>query len=598
MPGTCFIARASGGGIWVCCDSSVSKFQGNVLKEVAKLPIPRGRVDQLRLFEDRAGVLWIGTSSEGLFRFDGTALQNIATPQAQINCLDEDQDGNIWVGTESGLDRVSPRAIETENAQTGLPLGGARSICQSPDGQIWAVMANGAVMQRREGGWVTAPFTIDEIATCMTSDSSGTIWIGTQNRRLYRWKAGLLSAWDRAMGLDDHTITAIFAAKNGDVWIGSTASTTLQCLRGDHFENLKIPQGNGQVDALVEDQNGSIWAGRTGNGGLLRIDHDQVTVMTPAVAGDWSVHDLLFTPDGTLWIATYDRGVARMKNGRINVIGAEQGLIHTHVSQIVSDGRGWLWFGTDDGVFRASEQELNGCAEGRRSQIRCIGYGGDEGLPPLQARYGQSPNCLRSTDGRVWLTMATTVAIVRPDRVREKQSPPKLTLQRVVVDDQVVAAAPSYFSSATDKSLSLDDALKLEPGYHHLEFNFTSPTFNSPEETRFRYRLENFEDTWNEVTNPRKAVYPRLPAGDYIFRVIAADANGNLDEQGVVARIHVAPFFWQTWWFVTLATLAVIGLLVLVMRFVALRRLRRRLQILEQRSALDRERADRARHSR
>ncbi len=108
---------------------------------------------------------------------------------------------------------------------------------------------------------------------------------------------------------------------------------------------------------------------------------------------------------------------------------------------------------------------------------------------------------------------------------------------------------------------------------------------------RFRYRLEGFEDNWNEITEPRKAIYPRLSAGNYRFRVMGASSDGTWNEHGASIYLAIAPFFWQTWWFLSLGAILFAGITLLGVRYISFRCLRRKLQILEQRSALDRERA-------
>jgi signal transduction histidine kinase/ligand-binding sensor domain-containing protein len=590
MPSPCFICGASSGGLWVCSNFKLHKYEDDEMEPLAALPV-NGHNEVLKLFEDHTGTLWVGTSSNGLFRFAGTAFENIPTPQAQITCLTEDREGNLWLGSDSGLDRVSPCAIETEGTESGLPLGAVRSICQAPDGRIWAVMANSSIMTRMTDTWSPAPFKLDDSAYCITADNTGSIWIGSPSRHLYRWKSGQLQKWDSTDGVEGHVITALLAARNGNIWIGSTSASTLQCFRNGQFVNFKMHQGNGQVDAMVEDSRGNVWVGRSGRGGLLRITDDRVVDETPA-GDDWPVHALLLMPDETLWIAVYSRGLARMKAGNISMITPEQGLAENHISQILSDGHGWLWLGTDSGIFKTSQRVLDECADGKRSSIQCIRCGSDAGLPPLQARYGQCPDALCSSDGRLWFSMATALAIVIPQRVRAPLPPPSIVLQQVLIDDEVRAHAAGYFSTQAKLSgTGAADALRLEPGYHHLEFDFTAPSFSSPEDTRFRYRLEPFEDTWSEITSPRKAIYPRLTSGEYRFHVIGSNADGTWNDQGTAMLIRIRPFFWQTWWFILIASLSVIGTLLLIIRYVALRRLRRRLQLLEQRSALDRERA-------
>src|SRR5439155_19430413 len=123
-PQTNFITRARGGGLWVCSDSTLYKYDDKTgLSEVAKLPVPHAAIATLRLFEDRRGTLWIGTAAAGLFHFDGSRFEHVATPQARTTCLAEDHEGNLWAGSDAGLNRVSPRAIEVEGTEAGLPLG-------------------------------------------------------------------------------------------------------------------------------------------------------------------------------------------------------------------------------------------------------------------------------------------------------------------------------------------------------------------------------------------------------------------------------------------------------------------------------------------
>ena len=126
-------------------------------------------------------------------------------------------------------------------------------------------------------------------------------------------------------------------------------------------------------------------------------------------------------------------------------------------------------------------------------------------------RYGQCPNSLGSADGRLWFSMATALAVVDPRRQRAEHAPPPIVLQRLLVDDQLVASSAGYFSTQiTRLSTTASEALNLNPRYQRLEFDFTALAFSSPEDARFRYRLEGFEKNWNETTGPRKAIYPRL----------------------------------------------------------------------------------------
>jgi signal transduction histidine kinase len=93
------------------------------------------------------------------------------------------------------------------------------------------------------------------------------------------------------------------------------------------------------------------------------------------------------------------------------------------------------------------------------------------------------------------------------------------------------------------------------------------------------------------VGEKRSAVYPRLPAGNYKFRVSACNVEGVWNEDAAVVGFAVSPFFWETWWFRGGVLFAFTGAIIATVRYVSFRRLRLQLQQLEQQAALHKERA-------
>ncbi len=589
---TANIARASGGGVWVCSGLTLDKCtDAGGLKVVASLPLKTPAGGPMRPFEDSHGTLWIGTSNAGLFRFDGSDFENVPTPQARITCFEEDKEGNLWVGSDYGLDRVSPRAIELEGAEAGIPLGAVNSVCQAADGSIWAAMANGSLMLRTDGQWEPAPFEFQGEANSLAAGDDGSIWIGTRNRALYRWRGGQLASWDAAKGLAGTSIKAMFMAKNQDLWIGYIEPDGLQCLRNGRLIDIKIPTTDRPVAAIVEDHTNNIWIGFVGRAELLRISNDQVNDETDLI-GNRPINSMYVAPDNSLWLGFRSRGLGRLKDGKFSVITSQQGLFEDHIAQIIPDDHGWLWLSSDHGIFKIRLQELNDAADGKIAHVQSVRFGGDEGLPPLQAKTGVFPSAMRSRDGRLWMSMATGLAVIHPERVREQPLPPQVDVQRVLIDDKLVAVSGDYFGENPAGVGELTDAaLKLPPDYHRLEFDFAAPAFTEPENERFRYRLDGLDVDWSEPTDQRKVIYLRLPAGNYHFQVAACNADEIWNDHPTELAIGVAPFIWQAWWFRILAVAAFSAVLLGLARYVSFRRLRRQLRVLEQRSVLDRERA-------
>jgi signal transduction histidine kinase len=124
-----------------------------------------------------------------------------------------------------------------------------------------------------------------------------------------------------------------------------------------------------------------------------------------------------------------------------------------------------------------------------------------------------------------------------------------------------------------------------------LEFHYTGLSLGAPENVRFRYQIEGFDDHWIEAGQERMVSYSLLPAGHYRFHVTACDNSGIWNEPGAVLAFAVAPFFWQTWWFRLAVLAGLIASVVAVVRYVSYRRLRLRLRTLEQEAALQKDRA-------
>src|ERR1035441_3340968 len=116
-------------------------------------------------------------------------------------------------------------------------------------------------------------------------------------------------------------------------------------------------------------------------------------------------------------------------------------------------------------------------------------------------------------------------------------------------------------------------------------------SFGAPERVRFRYRLEPLDADWIEARERRTAFYSYVPPGQYQFRVQACNSGGTWSEAGASLLLIVLPHFWQAWWFIGLASLGLLASVAGAVRVVEKRKHQRRLKLLEQERALERERA-------
>lgn len=587
------VAAAGTTGVWIANGTQLFKCDAQGKLELVGQYQPEAPGAQpLALIEDHTGAVWIGSVNNGLYRYNGTDFEKIETSHPSILSLAEDREGNIWAGTAGGgLDRISPRSVKLEGLDTGSSLVAIQSICEDTNGVLWGATQNGLLVSRVNGKWIPA-LTNENwlgVVTCVAADRNGGLWIGTANRQLYYWRNHEHTIWSWDEGMRKITLTVLLPSSDGDLWLGGFA-TGVSCLHDGKIHNLKTPAEDGRVLAMSEDAAGNIWIG-TSRGQLLRVVGDELANETPHTADTGrAIRSLYATPDGALWIGYEGLGLGRLKNGLFARIGTEQGLPDNYLSQIIADEEGWLWFGSDHGIFKIRQPELEQVIEGRSSHVRPIDYGQNEADSSMEADFGYRPGALRSHDGQLWIPLRTALAVIDPKIFHTNPRPPPVFLTRVVMDGRTIASCGGIEPTQSVANLkTLAVPLHLPPGHRKLDFEFTALNFSAPENTHFRVRLDGLDNNWVDAET-RSASYSRLVEGKYEFRVEASSGNGPWNEAVAPLGIVVDPFIWQTWWFRLDALVFFTMSVIAVVRYVSFRRLHRKMQELAQQASLDKER--------
>ena len=256
-------------------------------------------------------------------------------------------------------------------------------------------------------------------------------------------------------------------------------------------------------------------------------------------------------------------------------IRASDGLPDHVISQIFRDGRGAIWFGSNRGIFRASVRELEEFAERRTPPANFLTYTKADGISGGECNGGFQPAGCQTRDGRLWFPTLQGVTVVDPARLRINPRPPRVKIEEVVADGAMLPPG---------------EDLLVPAGCQRLLIQFTGISLSAPRRVRLRYRLSNTDPDWVEAGIQRTAAYTRLPPGKYNFHVRAANSDGVWNETGSTLAFTVAAPFWRTWWFMGMAGAGATGAFAAVIRWVSLRKMRRKLDRLELENALARTR--------
>ncbi len=584
------------GGLWIGTSEGLAHLaNGRFSVWTMKDGIPARSITAL--VEDTQGGLWIGSSDGWLFKFDREKITMRMRPTTEtIWVLKQDQDGNLWIGTiGTGLFRLTDRHLSSLRSRDGLSDDFIQSIYEDRENNIWVGTSAGGlncVTDSKFAVYSTHDGLVPGSLTVVCEDTNGSLWIGTDGAGVNRMKDGKIDVINESKGLSDNHVLSLACSRRGSMWIGTNTGGLNRIDPDGRMTKYALKDGTRpqSIWALCEDAAGSLWIGTYGHG-LFKLkdgsfthytmandlSHDQIISLCAGSGGRlWIgtngsglkcladgtltayttktgltndfITSLYEDRDGTLWIGTFGGGLNRLKGGQLTSWTSKQGLHDDVVFQILEDSLGNLWMSSNKGIFRVAKSDLDDLAKGRLIHIPCVSFGKDDGLKSAECNGGTQPAGWRSRDGRLWFPTLAGIAMIDPAKIRINDVSPPVSIELLEIDKEVIPIAPST---------------SVPPGRINFEFQYTALSFKTPKRVHFRYLLEGFDRDWIDAGTRRTAYYTKLPPGKYRFRVIACNNDGLWNEAGASLELTIAPFFYQTLWFILLcvvsATLLIIG---------------------------------------
>ena len=312
--------------------------------------LPSDRVQALLL--DRSGAVWVGTA-RGLARVQGGEVHTFGVgqglPSPSVTSLVEDHDGRLWVGTTAGVARREGGAFRASTMRDGLPHDEVGALHVDPQGSLWVGTTGGLA---RYGGERFEAFTSEHGLTndavgALFTDREGSLWIGTNGGGLNRLREGKVTTYGQRHGLVGEEDTyAVAGARAGGLWVGSFRGQVHR-FDGTRFQ-LVLPAsrlGGVRLRALHEDGSGALWIGT--DRGLYQLKGGRLDGASLPGLAVRAIHE---ARDGGLWVGTDGGGLFRLKDGRTEAFGPEQGLPSVQVRAVLEDRNGRLWVGTYGGL--------------------------------------------------------------------------------------------------------------------------------------------------------------------------------------------------------------------------------------------------------
>jgi len=570
-------AAHESGVAWLGTPDGLHRLHSGVLEPPQKEGLEHGPVGFV--YADKNSNLWVHAQASGLYRQENGRWARVAlgddTAGETAECIEEDSEGNFWIGSGRGLTQLKRQSAQTFGKQFGLRSDDVLSVCEGADGAIW--LATGRGIDCFQGTNVMK-FGNDELArdlrdSSVWPNSKGGVWFPKAFHGVYECQGGFFTHRIDQKILPGHANT-LYTDRANRLWVGARAGAV--AFEVGRFDTPCATITNPALDVrcIFEDHAGTFWFG-TAKQGLVQGNGGAVTATYTKKHGlsDDSVWSVLEDADGTLWIGT-DHGFCRYKQGKFFSFSPQHGLPEPTVNCVLLDDLDCVWLSGLQGIHRAKRADLNAVADGHAASAQFITLGTADGMANPETNGGENqPAGWKARDGQLWFPTIKGLVVIDPKTVPLNESGPPVIVEQVKADGEVVygegrgakkaesGKQKSEMDRRHPKSTATREGVRIAAGHGGvMEFRYTANSFVAPERLGFRYRILGVDADWREETKERVASYHGLPQGrSYTFEVEAANHHHVWGLQPTSFAFSIAPLFWQTWPFYVLCGCAVFG---------------------------------------
>lgn len=507
------LAVKSGASMSVCPDESIWSVVDNRVYQNQKFrfntPFPAETI-----FCDREQNIWVSTFQNGLIRYRLSNLNTITFNHSENNFygIYSDSYSGTWIGGWfTDLTHISPDG-SIEVIDTDFPFGTTASFAE---------------------------------------DSSGTLYIGFNRCRAEnRTASGGCNLFEKIDGLEEFSVFSVTVTEDQTVWFGTNEGAFK--LQKDKpipvFFNQKSDRQQ-RIRFILESEDNSIWMASNGSGVFRYRDGDIANFDADSGLSSNNIRALYEDNSGFIWIATEDRGLNRLDpiEGKVVEIRQSDGLFDESLHSILMDDYGTIWMSSNRGIFSVPYQQLQKFADGETGRIYSRSFTEQDGMLSREANGGFQNSGQADRDGHLYFATQHGVTVVDPTKTHTVVSLPD-----VIIED-VMSSGESLFNNRL--------SVQVKPTQRNLNIFYNKPVFYAPEKVLFQYRLKGLETEWTNAGKRREAIYTNLPAGDYIFEVMAfVDGNQEGTEASIIPII-VMPHFYETNWFYAVMGISILFLL-------------------------------------
>ncbi len=466
---------------------SVRAFRSPIDRRSVRLPFLKIRARAI-LF-DHDGALWL--AGDGLSRVpfpermngrqvpefssdaEKFAEQQGLTDNSAETVL-EDREGNIWVGTDGGLDRFRYRNLSWFPFPSGTRFF---SLVAGDHGDVWA----GSNGDRRRGMIRVQDGKIarggPQNAFMTYRDPDGAIWISARDS-IFQWSGGTFSKiappeealkMKRSPTKDPITVSSITKDRSGSLWVSIGGCGEFQLKDGvwKFVETLK-DHPDWSAGSAFTDAADRVWL--TWGELVAVMDHGRIRTLSIQEGLDVGPFNTITSRDQQIWVGGQG-GLALLRGDRFRTLKGADGNGFGSITGIVAPSNDGLWLSAGPGIVHIPEREVQRAVQQGDFKVNYEVFDLVSDLPEQLQREGvYSSGAIQGSDGLLWFATRSGVARVDPARIFRNPLPPPVAFRSIIADDRPY----STFANLTLPALT-----------KNLEIDYTALSLSIPERVRF-----------------------------------------------------------------------------------------------------------------
>lgn len=558
--------------------------------------------ERYHIVHDSRDIIWISTYGNGLFAYNRETdeLQHFKADVSGFSHIGsnflqyvmEDRAGGIWVSSEyAGVSRLS---VLNEGAVRIFPedelspdrSNAVRMLSKMNNGEVWIGTRQGGlyVLDKNLQSKSSKKYLRSNIYAAI-EDAEGNVWYGSRGKGLLIKDEWYTNVYSDTISLGDNNIFAMHRDRKDRMWIGTFGGgLNLAEKKGEGYVFRRFLNKNfslSRIRAILEDKNGWMWVGTSDGVCVFHPDslivdaNDYVTYnYKNGKLNSSEIKCIYQDKKGRIWIGTTGSGFAvctpegDYKNLTFKHFDSKDGLVNNMVQSIIEDDAGKLWIATEYGISRFDTNNHS------FKNFFFSAYA-------LGNVYSENSVC-KGENGKLLFGSNHGLVVITPDLLEETS----IIVPQVAFTDlkiNGISMRPGDMDSPLHQSLVYTDAIKLKHFQNSFVVDFSIFDYKDANETKYTYKLDNYDKSWSIPSSLNFAAYKNLNPGTYMLRVKACNSAGVWGYEEAVLKIVVNPPFWKTSW----AFLIYLILLVVILYFAYglarnFTRLRNRIQVEKQ----------------